>query len=138
MRKKQTILTGCIVLVCALGLFLWALISPIADDYYWLYNRDTDHNLAFAFATALRINHSAAYDMVDPTLIPRLDEWMSVHQKVRCKRKPSTALAGSGTNEGYKIVFECYGTNNKWLYFMVDDIVIDEMKIIDWGEVKDE
>jgi hypothetical protein len=63
---------------------------------------------------------------------------MRVHQGKKCVRKADTVLTGSGTKEGYMIVFDCYGKNNKWLYFMVDNIIIRDMKVINWGDIVEE
>ena len=137
MKKRKSIfliISGVLVFSCLL--LIWALTSPIADDYYWVYRRDAESHLAFAFSTALRINHPAAYDMVNPGLKPRLDEWMNVHQPKRCIRKAGTSFI-AGRKEGYATVLNCMGENG-WLRFEVDNIIIEDMKVIDWGEVIDE
>lgn len=135
MKKRNSIILLLAVFTFACGLIVWAINSPIVDDYFWIYSRDTEYDLALAFTIALRTNHPAAYDMVDPSLKPRLDEWMNVHQSKKCIRKASTVLGGSGTKEGYMVIFDCYGENNKWVSISVDNIVIKDMKVIDWGEV---
>ncbi len=73
MAKKRTVILlffGICVLSC--GLLIWALTSPAVDDYYWIHKRGTEAELAFAIA--LRTNHPAAYEMIDPGLRPRLAE----------------------------------------------------------------
>jgi hypothetical protein len=123
-----------IVSVCCLG--LWALNAPLVDDYYWIHRRDTESHLAFAFTIALRTNHPSVYDMADPSLKARLDEWMNVHEGKRCTRKANTVLSGAGTKEGYMVVFDCFGQDH-WISFTIDNIVIQDMKIVDWGEVSE-
>ena len=64
-----------LVLVFACGIGIWTEYTPVGYDYKWIYKRNTDEvHLVFASATALRINHLAAYDMIDPSLKPRFDE----------------------------------------------------------------
>ncbi len=90
-----------------------------------------------AFATALRINHPAAYDMIDPTLKPRLDEWMNTHQSKKCKHIPYFFMGGTGTKQGSRTDLSCFGYNGR-IDFDVDNIVIKDMKVIDWGEVTED
>ena len=137
--KKSTkiVLLLLLVIVFACGLKFWADNSPLVDDYEWIHDRDRELDLVRAFATALRINHPAAYEMIYPRLKPRLDEWMNVHQIGKCAYQADVFFIGSGTKEGHRVDFGCYG-ENKWLSFEVDNVVIKDMKVIDWGEVKEE
>ena len=137
MKKKSLLLIILGAFVFACGLLIWALNSPRVDDYRWIHRRDTETDLVFAFSTALRINHPAAYDMIDPSLKPRLDEWMNVHQSQRCTRQAYIFGYVPGTKEGRKTDLGCFGQNNG-LSFEVDNIVIEDMKVIDWGEVTEE
>jgi hypothetical protein len=138
MNKRNSIILFLGIFALACGLIVWATNSPIVDDYYWVHNRDTESNLALAFTISLRTNHPAAYDIVDPSLKPRLDEWMNVHQSKKCTRKASTVLGGLGTKAGKMVIFSCRGENNKRIKITVDNIVIKDMKVIDWGEVIEE
>ena len=133
--KIVLLLLLAVVFTCGLG--IWAENSPVVYDYRYIYDRDTEYDLAFAFATALRINHPAAYDMIDPTQKPRLDKWMSSHQSKECEHIPEVFLVGIGTKQGSKSVLSCFGSNG-WILFNVDNIVIKDMKVIDWGEVTEE
>ena len=121
-----------VIFVCGFG--MWSGFSRTAFDYRQIYGRDTEQDLAEAFATALRINHPEAYDMIDPTLRSRLDEWMNTHQSIRCKDKPEAFVVGIGTEQGRKAVLSCLGYNGP-LLFTVDNIVIKDMKVVNWGEV---
>jgi hypothetical protein len=132
-RVKRLLLLLCVV-VLAYGLSIWVYYSPVVDDYRWIYHRDTEDDLVSAFATALRINHPAAYDMIDPTLKPRLDAWMNTHQSLKCKNIPYFFMNGFGTKQGSKSMLSCFGYNGR-IEFDVDNIVIKDMKVIDWGEV---
>ena len=137
MTKKMIhviLLLGAIILTG--GLVVWVYNSPDVIDYLWMHQRDTEYNLAFAFTTALRTNDRSAYDMVDPSLKPRVDEWMNGHRKKDCTQIGNVALLGSGTKEGYKVVIDCY-IGSAQLVFTVDNIVIRDMKVIDWGEVEE-
>ena len=137
--KKSTkilLLLLCVV-VFACSLSTWAEYSPVVDDYRWIYDRDTDDNLVSAFATALRINHPAAYDMIDPTLKPRLDEWMNTHQSKECTREFDVFLVGPDENGDYGVSFGCFGADGQ-ITMEIDNIVIKDMKVIDWGEIREE
>jgi hypothetical protein len=99
--KNTKILLLFFLVVSVLGLWIWAAFSPTVYDYRLIYNRDMDNGdpkgaLLFAFATSLRINHSAAYDMIDLSAKPRLDEWMNTHQIQRCKNIPHVTLIEPG------------------------------------------
>lgn len=137
MKKSTRILLLLLfVVVLACGLSIWAGFSPALWDYTVIHNRETGDDLVFAFATALRINHPAAYDMIDPTLKPRLDEWMNSHQSNRCKSIPDITSIYTGTRAGRKVVLGCYGYDG-WIDFVVDDVVINATKVIDWGKVSE-
>jgi hypothetical protein len=126
-----------VVVIFVCGLSIWVHNSPVVYEYRSIYDRDTEHDLVAAFATALRINHPAAYDMIDPTLKPRLDEWMNTHQSLKCKNIPYFFMNGFGTNQGSKSILSCFGYN-KQIRFEVDNIVVKDMKVIDWGEVTED
>jgi hypothetical protein len=128
--KIFLILLGAAVFAC--GFALWAGNSPIVDDYRWIHQqRDTESDLVAAFATALRLNHPAAYDMIDPSLKPRLDKWMNIHRDQKCTYQSLSFWIGSGTREGYRVSFNC-GGEDKWIYFDINNVVIRDMKVIDW------
>jgi hypothetical protein len=133
MKKVVLLLLLVVIFVCGFG--IWAEYSPVAFDYRQIYDRDTEQDLAGAFATALRINHPAAYDMIDLDLKPRLDEWMDTHQSMRCKDRPEVFLVGVG--QGRVTVLSCLGYDGP-RHFEVDSIIIKDMRVVDWGEVIDE
>jgi hypothetical protein len=125
-----------VLLTCILT--IWVGYSPVVDDYRKIYGRENDKEdlegrLLFAFATALRINHPAAYDMIDPRAKPKLDEWMNTHQAQRCKSIPYVTLIQSGTTTGSKVTLVCSGYNGE-IEFIVDNIVIRDMEVVRWGE----
>lgn len=135
-KSKKILLLSLLFVVFAFGVRVWIEYSPIVFDYRVIHNRDTVNDLTAAFSTALRINHSAAYDMIDPTLKPRLDEWMNSHQSKKCKNIPYFFMIGTGTKQGRKSVLSCFGHNGR-IDFEVDNIVIEDMKVVDWGEVRE-
>lgn len=135
-RKMLPILL-LIVFVLVYGLVAWAPNSPLVQDYLLIHCCRTASDLAIAFAVSLRNNDPAAYEMIDPSLEPRLDDWMNVHRGKRCTNLADTVLGGKGTKEGYRVVLDCFG-ENRWLTFKIDNIVINDMKVIDWGDVREE
>ncbi|RIK31463.1 MAG: hypothetical protein DCC56_04560 [Anaerolineae bacterium] len=144
MKKISKItLIAFLVIVFACVLTIWIYNSPAVDDYRWIRNRETERELVAAFVTALRINHPAAYEMIDPSLSPRLDEWMNTHQAKKCARKAYIFLSGNATRAngqklGWDVVFGCVAENYTHLTFKVDRIFIKDMKVIEWGEVIEE
>jgi hypothetical protein len=138
MKKRITILLILfLVVVLACGLHLWIQTSPWLDDQQMLNRRDTEFDLVRAFATALRINDPAAYDMIDPSLKPRLDAWMNTHQSPKCISQADWFFVSAGTQQGNKITFGCYIKDSR-LRYEIDNIVVKDMKVIDWGEVTEE
>jgi hypothetical protein len=136
MAKKIRVI---LIILGALGLLacvvlVWALNSPEVGDYYWMRKRGTDIDLAFAFAIALRRNDPAAYEMIDPSLRPRLDEWMNTHQGWKCINKPHTTLIGNIPNEGFHVAFGCSSDSRADVIF-IRKILIENMRVVGWGEV---
>ena len=74
--------------------------------------------------------------MIDPTMKTRLDDWMKTHRGKVCTNRADTVLLGRGTNLGYRVIVDCF-SENRWLSFKIDDIVIKDMKVIGWGDVKE-
>ena len=133
--KKNTklILLLLFFFMFASSLSIVAEYSPTAFDYRLIHNRDTNDDVLFAFATALRINHTAAYDMIDPGLKPRLDEWMETHQIQRCKSVPHVTLIWPASKHGKKVEIVCYG-RDEIIDFVVDNIVVTDGEVVLWGE----
>ncbi len=129
MKNKKIIPLLSLLIVFVCGLKFWADNS--SSDL------DPEIELAFDFSIALQYNYPEAYNLIDPNLKPQLDQWMSTHQSRECKHPYDVSLIGTGTNQGNKITLGCYG-NNGWISFEVDDIVIKDMKVTDWGEIKEE
>lgn len=118
--------------------YIWITFSPTVAMFKLIHNRDTEIELAHAFTAAIFTNHPAAYDMIDPRLKHRLDEWMSTHQNKRCTRLPDYFLVGSETEttNSYSVGFTCYGVNG-WVDLDIENIVIRDMKVIDWGYIRE-
>jgi hypothetical protein len=136
-RKKALALFTLAFAFTCIG-YIWVSYSPSVAVYRLIHNRDTEADLAFAFTTALITNHPDAYYMITPGLKLRLDEWMNIHQSKRCGNLPDLLLVGSDTNNNYNISFSCNGVDaNGWIDFAVENIVIKDMKVIDWGKVEE-
>ena len=138
-RWRRGFLLICSILILLFGTFVWAATSPTVDDYYHLYysRENSESALALAFTIALRRNHLSAYQMVVPEVHQELDDWMQTHQPQLCKSKAYLMLGGTGTNTGYQVIYGCENAKSAlWNYaFEVDDIEIEEMKIVSWGEI---
>jgi len=126
-----------ILLILFCGVYLWAGTSPLVYDYRNLYRREQEGDLLLAFTTALRRNHPAAYDMTDPSQHNRLDEWMNTHKPQTCSRIPYVEIVGRGSQTGYKMLTGCR-IRGVWYTSTIDNVVIENMQIMDWGEVQEE
>jgi hypothetical protein len=62
---------------------------------------------------------------------------MNSHKSQECIGDDIYSFIRDGTNLGKKITFGC-STETSHLDFEVDDIVIKDLKVIDWGEVTEE
>lgn len=141
-NSVQITITAFLVVLFTCALMIWADTSQAVADYKWIHSRDTEGELVAAFVTALRINHPAAYEMIDPSLKPRWDEWMNTHPARKCASEPYIFLSGkitraNGEDLGWEVVFGCAGERYGDVSFKVDRIFIKDMKIIDWGEVRE-
>lgn len=136
-RNRILPITLSIGLVLIFGAYIWAQDSPLIQDYLLIHHRGTEADIALAFAVSLRNNDPAAYELIDPSLKSRLDDWIHEHRGKRCTNLADTVLLGKGTVQGYQVVLECFG-ENKWLYFEIDNIVVKDMRVMDWGKVKEQ
>ena len=126
------------IIVLAVSLKFWADKSSITGDNVSSSILAPEIDLAFDFAFALQMNNPRAYDMIDPNLKPRLDAWMTSHKNHDCvDGELISSFIWDGTNLGKKITFSCF-TETSTLDFAVDDIVIKDLKVIDWGEVTED
>lgn len=134
-NRTKIILLLLLIVVFTWGLKFWTNNSPKVggDSSSGL---DPEIELAFDFAFSLQMNHPDAYDMIAPNLKPRLDQWMISHKSQACIGEMISSLIWDGTNLGKKITLDCF-TQTSYLSFEVDDIVIRDLKVTDWGEVRE-
>lgn len=133
-KKNLLLLLLVVVFVCSFYI-LWSR-SPVAEEYRWQTYPETEIDLASNFAYALSINQPVVYEWIDPSLKPRLDEWMNTHQSKKCTREFDVFLVGPDVNGDYDVRFSCFGVNRP-IRMEIDNIVIEDMKVIDWGEVRE-
>ena len=138
--KTLLVIFVSVIFVCSFT--LWANNSPSVADYKWIRNRDTESDVVDAFVTALRINHPAAYQMTDPSLKPRLDDWMNTHRPKKCVDEPWIFLKGyiipaNGVKQGWKVVFGCRIRGADFT-LKINGIVIENLQVVDWKEVVEE
>jgi len=119
-------------------MYIWAGSSPLVYDYRNLYRSENERDLLLAFTIALRRNHPSAYDMTDPSQHHRLDEWMNTHKPQICLELPYVELAGRGSQIGYRKLFGCPSRESRWYAITIDNVVIENMRVMDWGEVQEE
>lgn len=137
----EPLITTCIIILLG-GLLIWAVNSPLIQDYYIMYytREKSEGAFALAFTVALRRNHPAAYQMAVPEQHPRLDKWMKTHKPQYCLRKAYLMLGGSGTVEGNQVVYACTNANPAIYDYAltIDNILIENNLITDWGPIKEE
>ncbi len=138
MKKRKLALLGSVGLTM-LTLLVCVLLVSFArsqkfDDFILLNQRRDPNDIAIAFTTALRLNHPIAYEITDPELWPRLDEWMETHEAKNCKRRGGDILGG-GRTVRFVVDFECYLEDGGLYSIIVKDIVIKDSTVIDWGEI---
>lgn len=136
-RSKIFLLIFLLVVIFAISLYIWVNYSPATSDYRWnTYVPETESDLASNFAYGLSINQPVIYNWVNPDLIPRLDEWMNTHQIRKCTHEYDWFFSGLDENDNYDVSFGCFGENGR-IRMEVDNIVIKDMKVVDWGEVRE-
>ncbi|MCL4871429.1 MAG: hypothetical protein KJ063_20915 [Anaerolineae bacterium] len=101
---------------------------------------DTNFEIAYAFTTALRINHSAAYDLTAPELWPKVDEWMGKHHHRSCMTPyiyGGTSGNGAKSNQqSIKVSCTLTPNNGYGTYILeVNDIILINQLVVDWGEI---
>lgn len=108
-----------------------------------LYRRYSGAGVAVAFATALRLNSEVMYDVTDPTLWPKLDEWMSHHQVNECNvwdwdNWTNDTLIG-GRSDGFYVGFYCVLETGEFYTFEVKDIEVrGSFRVFGWQEIVEE
>ena len=105
-----------------------------------LYERYSGADVAVAFATALRLNSEVMYDVTDPSLWPKLDEWMSHHQAKECDvwnwdNWNDGAMIGGGA-DGFDVFFYCELETGEFYTLEVHNIdVRGGFRVFGWQEV---
>jgi hypothetical protein len=139
MNKRLRIFIPAGLSIISLILVLW-LNATLTEEFFesgYLNDRNAPGDLATAFAIALRLNQESAYEMADPILWPRLDNWMETHEVRKCELR---GLLGEylilgpegGSDRGveiYEVFFYCDYS------FGVADIVVIDGQVVDWGEI---
>lgn len=138
-RSRKALLLGLSVMTISYILVITAY-SPSRKSE--LSPEQLAFDAAYDFATALRLNDQAAYEMADPALHSQIDEWIITHETQSCSRDNPVGFPGGGDIEtGYDIYFDCVILGGIYL-FRVEDIIVDAHEngflIIDWGCVREE
>ena len=136
-KSKLFLLIFLLVVIFVFSLYIWINYSPATSEYRWkTYVPETESDLASAFAYGLSINQPVIYNWVDPGLRPRLDEWMNTHRSKKCTDEYDWFFDRLDENGDYDISFGWYGENGH-ISMEIDNIVIKDMKVVDWGEVRE-
>jgi hypothetical protein len=128
--------------VFVLSLFLCIGFVVIArtqefKDFTSLYSRNGPFDVAYAFASALRLNNNVAYEVASPDLRPRIDKWMQTHEVRKCRRS-NDELIQWGRAVRFTIDFLCYLEGGGLYEFTVHDIIVENGDtVVDWGEINE-
>ena len=98
-------------------------------------NRQDALSTARAFIVALRLNDERAYQMAEPGLHSRLDNWMSTHPKApKCAFYDSGSIrtSGTGIENQFNLVFNCNIANNGRYQLRVLSIVLVQGEDGEW------
>ncbi|GJM40344.1 MAG: hypothetical protein DHS20C20_06260 [Ardenticatenaceae bacterium] len=136
------------IIVLSSGIFILSVLAaqiflPNLWAFYFPFLRErTSSDVAQDFAKALRLNEQEAYELADPQLWPRIDQWMETHRVRDCIRVPDEQFTGGGGSNGnHTVLFYCFLENGLRYEFDVYDIQIvkieESFRVIDWGEVKE-
>lgn len=142
MYKKRFVYVAIGVLMVAIIIVCRNTVESLrpTTDEELLQRRETPYDVAVAFVTALRLNDPIAYELANPTLHTRLDEWFELHQVRRCSRPFDEELIDGIRDLRFSISYGCFLENNQGSYiFRVNNIIVSDGKTIqDWGEVSEE
>ena len=135
MKRKNLVLL-LIGLVMILG-----FLSYITFPYLWKPNiksEETPFDIAYEFATALRLNDPVAYELSDSELWPRLDQWMEMHEVPKCIQEFDEQFIGGTRVDGkHDINYRCRLANGRYQFEVLNIHVEkqeDILKIVDWSE----
>lgn len=147
MRRFLRYSIGLVLFVC-IGYLLFAFWKTKDPDTFLFLGTnyeafDSASDVAAAFALALRLNHKIAYELTDPSLHLKLDEWMANHKPRDCDE---WALGdGNFLSFGnpsrlyeYDVAFTCYLHKGGLYSFNVENIVVQSLKVVSWGTVEED
>lgn len=134
MTKPKFVL---IIAIYAIVAYVFAIVfldRALSEEYFMssdLNGRDSPQATVVAFVTALRLNNEIVYEVTDPLLWPRLDNWMKTHEVQNCKWRglDGEYILLGDADSGYDVMYMCS------YIFDVSDISIQEGRIVDWGTV---
>ena len=135
-------LIGLVIMICGSG-YLWygMVTSPEHQTRQSLkYHEDNPLSIKLAFATAMRVNDDIAYEVSDPDLWSRIDEWMATHEVRLCSKQSMGFVGGTGSDSKTDLSFYCPVAGPKPYDFHIEGIVLDETTnlIVAWDWITEE
>lgn len=132
--KRKLLIISSLVLLLSL-VFVWGSSAQV-DEYFRMFKRDTESEVAVAFALALIKNHSAAYEIADSDLESQIDEWMKTRQPPNCTNE-TYFFYGHSADSGFDVFYDCYTRDGAQYFFTINHIKIEEGKIVDFSSVSE-
>ncbi|MCB8927293.1 MAG: hypothetical protein H6652_16880 [Ardenticatenaceae bacterium] len=132
-KRKLLIISSLAVLLSIV--FVWGSTAQL-DEYFRMFKRDTESEVAVAFALALIKNHSAAYEIADADMKSQIDEWMTTRQPPNCTNETYFFYGHSGDGV-FDVFYDCYTRDGAQYFFTITHIKIEELKIVDFASVSE-
>jgi len=132
--KHKLLIIGSLVVLLGL-VFVWGSSAQV-DEYFRMLKRNTESEVAVAFALALIKNHPAAYEIADVGLKSQIDEWMTTRQSPKCTNETYFFYGHSGDG-AFDVFYDCYTRDGAQYFFTVTHIKIEELKIVDFASVSE-
>lgn len=133
--KKRNILIISSLALLLIIVYVWGSSAQV-DEYFRLFKRGTESELAVAFALALIKNHPVAYEIADTDLESRIDEWMKNRQPPNCTNETYFFYGHSGDGV-FDVFYDCYTRDGAQYFFTINHIKIKDLKIVDFASVSE-
>ena len=146
MKKTIPTVFPTVLLLILIAFFCRSVwLRGYTTDEQRMRSRNTPYETSEAFATALRRNDPLAYELADPTLWPKIEEWMQDHKARDCERMHYEDIPTSFYTDQESKLFvstvrhRCSLENNGGGFnYTVEDIVVtDDLMVINFGRVKE-
>lgn len=135
MTRKALVGSAILLLLLCLLPFYFAMNYAKEEDARinagYLERRSRSEYVAKSFFTAMRLNHDSVFGIIDPSLRPRVENWLQTHDPIDCRYlsgQTSTFIGGDGI---WNIDFYCDVARSDTIW---NDLLFLYDYISDFGE----